>query len=337
MEKRIIARTLIQIFFPMALLIVLLCGCSKQESLTYTGPPTKMTIGVAKGETATLLFGAERLGYFKQQGLDVVLKVFDSGVAAVEALHERRVDLAAPAGYVIVSNIGEHPHLRIVATINKIDTVEMIARKDRGIKSPADLKGKRIAVTQNSIAEFFLGKYLNANRMNMNDISMVNMTPAMMEKEISSDKIDAAIAWSPRAQAIKEVLGDKAISWPAQSESKYHLVLATRDDFINKEPAAMVRLIKALVMSEAAIAADPAAAQRDLAARFSIPEKYFATVWGQNEFKVSLDRSLLLELEEQSRFRQKTVGGTQSQPNYLQYLYLDALKAARPESVTIIH
>ena len=338
MGKIIIRRSFIQAFIPVVMLIALLCGCSKQETSTYSGPPTKLKIGIYKGELTSVVYIAENLGYLKQMGIDAELLDFESGAAAVAALNEGKVDLATGADFVFASNIDKHPDLRAVAAINRANNVFIVARKDRGIKSTADLKGKRIAVTLTAPGEYFLGKQLNYSRLKINDVTMVNVTPTMMEKEMPEGNFDAAIAWNPVAYRIKESLGANAVSWGAQSETFFHMLLIARDSTIKKESAAMVRLMKALNLAEKAIARDPINTQQYITRRIGMPEKYLADVWGDYQFKVSLDRSLLLTLEEQSRWIQKSRASTAvMQPNYLQYLYLDALKAVRPESVTIIH
>jgi len=238
--------------------IVLVClGCARQEAPSYSGAPAKMTIGVPRVENAAVVYAADHLGYLGKMGIVVELQEFDSGVAAVTALNEGRVDLAVAADFVFASNIGRHPNLRIIAAINSVKNTYMVVRKDRGIHAPGDLKGKRIAVTRTSIGEYFLGKFLNYNRLRLEDVTIVNMTPTMMEQEIAADTIDAAIAWDPVARRLRERLGSNAESWPAQAETPYHMTLITRDSFIKKESAAMVRLMKALIMAEKAIETEP--------------------------------------------------------------------------------
>jgi len=337
MNSVITSRTFIHLIITIAIFSLLLLGCTRQDTPSYNGPPTKISIGIFKAESAAVVYVADQSGYFKQMGLDVEMHELSSGVEAMAELNEGRVDMALPAEFVFAANIDKHPDLRILASLNRINSVHMVARKDRGIIKPADLKGKRIAVTLTSVGEYFLGKFLNSNRLLLDEVTIVNMPPPIMEKEIGIGSIDAAIVWDPVAWRLRESLGSNAVSWPAQSETPWNLVLVARDSLIKKEPAAMVRLMKALIMAENSIGKDPAATQQNLTKRIGVSERYLADVWGDNQFRVSLERSLMLMLEEETHWIQSTQGSVQKLPNYIRYIHFDALKTARPESVSIIH
>lgn len=61
-------------------------------------------------------------------------------------------------------------------------------------------------------------------------------------------------------------------------------------------------------------------------------------LWPQYRFNLTLDQSLLLALEDESRWaiRNKLIDGA-DMPNYLNHVALDALKAVSSAAVTIIH
>lgn len=338
MNKTIASGAFIYFVLPIAIYTFLLYGCTKQETPIYSGPPTKIVIGIYKGELTSLVYMAEHLGYFKQMGLDVELHDFESGAAALGALNEGKADLSTAADFVFASNIIKHPNLRIIAAINSANNVYIIARKDRGISNAADLKGKRIAVTFTTPSAYFLGKELNRSRLKAEDVTVVNVPPTIMEKGMMDGIYDAAIVWNPVAHRIKDNLGANAVSWNAQSENIFHMTLIGSDSFIKKESAAMVRLMRALKLAEVAIAEEPIKAQQFISKRIGMPEKYLTDVWGEYKFRVYLDRSLLLALEDQSRWIRKVQGGSEVlQPNYLDFLYFEALKSVHPESVTIIN
>lgn len=327
--------SLLQLFM-LALIATLFIACTKKDSDRYSGPPTKIVIGVYKGELSSIVYMADHLGYFKQLGLDVELRDYESGAAAVKALNEEKVDLATAADFVFASNIAKYPDLRTVAAINRADNIYIVARQDRGIKSVADLKGKRIAVTFTTPSEYFIGKQLNRSRLTFKDVNIVNVAPSDMEREMQNGSFDAAVVWNPVAQRIKDSLGANAISFNAQNESFFDFLLVARESFIKKESPALVRLMKALILAEQSIAGDPVKSGQFIAQRIGMPDKYVATVWKDYQFVVYLDRTLLLVLEEESRWIAEKKGTAEnSQPNYLNYLYLDALKSVRPDSVTI--
>ena len=61
-------------------------------------------------------------------------------------------------------------------------------------------------------------------------------------------------------------------------------------------------------------------------------------LWPTFQFSVTLDQSLLLTLEDETRWAIKNkLTGRTNIPNYLYHIYLDALHAVTPEAVTIIH
>src|SRR4030088_1193988 len=91
----------------------------------------------------------ERLGYFKEQGLDVTINDFRGGAQSLQALVGGSVD--------VVTGAYEHP-LRLQATGHAIRAVIELGRfpgivvgvrkeKSAGYKSAADLKGAKIGVS----------------------------------------------------------------------------------------------------------------------------------------------------------------------------------------------
>lgn len=63
-----------------------------------------------------------------------------------------KADIATSAEAVLVSHSFQNKNLRILSTIAIGNTNGVVARKDRGIKTAKDLKGKRVGVTGKSAA-----------------------------------------------------------------------------------------------------------------------------------------------------------------------------------------
>jgi len=60
--------------------------------------------------------------------------------------------------------------------------------------------------------------------------------------------------------------------------------------------------------------------------------------WPQFHFKLALDQGLILALEDESRWAiANGLAPSRDTPNFLDYVYLDAMVAVAPTAVTIIH
>ncbi len=130
--------------------ILFLC-CQKGSGGKYTGPVEKITLGLVVIESSSLAYIADARGMFKEHGLDVTIIDFPDGPKATDDLLKNRVDVTAVSDFVFVTKSFQRNDLRILGSIFRGDTVEISARKDRGITEPAHLKGRRIGLTRNTV------------------------------------------------------------------------------------------------------------------------------------------------------------------------------------------
>jgi NitT/TauT family transport system substrate-binding protein len=64
---------------------------------------------------------------------------------------------------------------------------------------------------------------------------------------------------------------------------------------------------------------------------------YMGTVWSENQFSLSLDQSLITAMEDEARWMIKNNLTTEKKvPDFMNYIYVDGLKAVKPEAVNII-
>jgi len=71
----------------------------------------------------------------------------------------------------------------------------IVVRKE--IKSIKDLKGKRVAVSEGSVSQFFLNVLLKDSGMSQKDIHVINMKQGDAGAAFVSEKVDAAVTWEP--------------------------------------------------------------------------------------------------------------------------------------------
>ena len=111
----------------------------------------QMTLGVG-GKSALYylpLTIAERLGYFKEQGLDVIINDFRGGAQSLQALAGGSVDVVTGAYEHTIRMQAKGQDVRAVIELGRFPGIVLGLRKDRAAtyKSPADLKGMKIGVS----------------------------------------------------------------------------------------------------------------------------------------------------------------------------------------------
>jgi len=314
---------------------VLIAACTNQPQ--HTEPVKKITLAAYAGDTAALIYIAKWQGYFADNGLDVTINDYTAGKLATDALLKGEADISTAAEFVFVSNSFNYPDLRILGTIATAEVMELVARKDSGIKKPEDLKGRKVGVTRKSAGEFYLGVFLTFNRLLIKDIEVVDLKPNEIIEAITNGNIDAALSWDPNIYNIKKRLKDNAVSWPAQGRQKFYFILIARESWLKSNPKAAEQFLRALVQAEQYVKVNEATAKKFIKDKFGLESDYTNYGWAKHHFAVQLPQALLLVMEGQARWRIKNQLTEKAPvPNYLDYLYSDGLESINPDAITVI-
>ncbi len=184
------------------------------------GPRTteSITIGTAPVELAGLIYIADDRGFFSGNNLNVTIKNYDSALAAVTGMERGEVDLSVSTEYPLIAEVFGSRNISMVGSIDKYQTTYLVGMKDRGIQKRSDLAGKNIGVTSKSIGEFYLGRFLTMQGLNLNDVTLTDIKPAQVQGSLADRSIDAAIIWNIDPETIGKQFGSTAVIWPAQGE-----------------------------------------------------------------------------------------------------------------------
>ena len=302
----------------------------------YTGPMEKIIVANIE-EFSTLVWIAEEQGYFRDNGLEVITKDYPSGKLAADAMLKGEADISVTAEIVLV-NYGFTTHdIRILGTADSVDNVEIIARKDSGIATPSDLKGKKIGATKKTVSEFFLSLFLTYNKLSFADVEVIDTQPKDMADALSRGDVDAVSTWQPNVFDVKQQLGDKIISWSSQKGKRYKMLFLAKENFIKGNPEAIKRFIASAVQAEKFVQEHNEQAKDFIAKKYNYTASYTEEMWKGHDFVVELPQELILAMEDEARWaiKNKLTDKTKV-PNYLNYIYFDALESVKPEAVTII-
>lgn len=308
----------------------------KNNAPKYTGPVEKVTIGNV-GEYSIFNLIALNKGYFKENGLDVTIEEYSSGPPAIDDLLAGKIDFAIAADFVGVRNIFTNPDLRIVTQANKHKVFHVIARKDKGVLNTSDLKGKTIGVTKKGAGEFYLGRFLTFNNLELKDITIHDLTPQQMITQLENGTIDAIVIFDPHAYNLQKKLGDSIIQWSAQGEQNIFALMYSTNTYLSAHPDTTVRLMRALLQAEDYVRQNTTEIQTSIAKELNYDPEYVNYLWPNFIANHALDQELLLTMEDEARWSIKNNLTDQKKvPNYLDYIYFDALEKTKPDAITII-
>jgi NitT/TauT family transport system substrate-binding protein len=303
----------------------------------YSGKVESITIGMDPTAVNSLIYIAEGQNYFTSNGLKVTIKNYASGLAAVNGMLKNEVDIATAAEFVVVGHALEKESIRAMTSIDKFLHIYLVGRRDRGVGSVTDLKGKRIGVTLKTAAEFYLGRFLDLHGMNMRQVTLVNVSPPGSVDALVKGDVDAVIAWQPNVKAIEDRLGSGIVKWGAQEGQAAYCVVIGRDEWVLKHPELIKRFLNSLAKAEEYFIHDPAEAKGVIQKRLNYDDTYIAAVWPEHQFSLSLDQALIVAMEDEARWMIKNNLTTEKQiPDFVNYIYVDGLKAVKPEALNII-
>src|ERR1700752_3694041 len=145
--------------------------------------PLKAKIGVLRLSSSAPVFIAQEMGYFREAGLDVELKFFDAAQPIAVAAPPGAVDCGVPAFTAGRYNLAGKGVLKVIGGMSRekagYPLIGYFASNNAyasGLKSPRDLAGKRIAVTQvGSSFHYSLGLLADKYHFKLADVKVLPM------------------------------------------------------------------------------------------------------------------------------------------------------------------
>jgi ABC-type nitrate/sulfonate/bicarbonate transport system substrate-binding protein len=303
----------------------------------YTGNVESITLGVYPSEYNSLIYVAIDQGYFSANGIKLALKNYASGVSAVNGMVKGEVDIATASEFVVVNNAMQNKNIYALGTVSKYLNLYLVARTDLGIHSISDLVGKKIGVALGSANQFYLGRFLDLNGINQNQVTVVNVNFVDTPNELANGTIDAAMTFQPFINQIKNMLGDRIVMWPGQADQFGYFELVCRQDWAIANPDLAVRFLKSIVQAEDFNIVHRDQAMAIVAKELNHTDSYIATVWPNYQYTVTLDQSFVALMQDEARWLiNNNLANATTIPNFTNYVYPEGLKSVKPDAVNII-
>ena len=143
---------------------------------------------------------AQERGFFREQGVEVELRRFNSGPLIIHALEVGDLDMAYIGVPPVYAAIAHGLDVKIVSKVN-YGQAALIVNQDSSIKTLQELRGKKIAsVRRGSGMDILLRGFVLKQKAGLNpdtDVSIVNMPAKMMDASVHRKVVDAAFTWEP--------------------------------------------------------------------------------------------------------------------------------------------
>ena len=328
-------RVLIGMIFP-GILAVLLGSWSCHKD--YSGKVEALTIATVPTEVNALLYIAEAQDFFADNGLKVTFKEdYNSGAAATAGMLNGEADIATGSEFVAVRQILNRKDLINFGTITKYENTFILWPTDSGIKTFQDLKGKRVGVTLKTISEFYLGRTFGLKGLKLEQVKLVDVKAAEAERAVTNGEVDAVVTWEPWVARIDQHLGKEVIIKALQSSQQAYWNLVSTGNWAKNRSPILKRIMKSMTQAGDYLARHQDEAKAIVRKRMKFDDALMERLWQRYQFSPSLDQSLIAAMEDEARWIMSTnLTLEKKMPDFKNYIYVDALKAIKPEAVNII-
>lgn len=322
-----------RVFLSVFLLLLAIEGCGDGGS----EPSQQVTLALYNFPGTATLHVALDKGYFRDMGLDVSVKSFESGRLALDAAMSGEADFATVADTPIARAVLDGESVAIIATTCRIErAISIVARRDRGISSFSDLKGKKVGMAEGSVSEFALYAYLLAYDVNPNDVQIVSVSPDDFVDALPDGDVDAISLASPHRVLVQERLGENAVVLDDPSVAVSTMNLVVTREFAEGNRQQIEKFLRALLRANQYIEQNLDEVRQISMNLIGPDSPLYDSEWPNYRFEVALDQSLIIGLEDEARWMIGKTGSGREVPNFLGSINVEALRAVQPDAVRIV-
>jgi NitT/TauT family transport system substrate-binding protein len=198
------------------LLAIMAMGTARAEDAP------KAKVGVLRLSSSAPVFIAQDKGYFREAGLDVELKFFDAAQPIAVATTSGDIDFGVTAFTAGLYNLAGKGVLKVIGGMSRekagyplIGYFASNSAYAAGLKTPKDLAGKRIAVTQvGSSFHYSLGLLADKYGFKLSEVKIVPLQSlSNAAAALKGETVDAALLPISTARKLMDEGGAKFLGW----------------------------------------------------------------------------------------------------------------------------
>lgn len=196
----------------------------------------------------------------QRTGYKVTYRQIGSGAEIVRALAAGAIHIGEAGSSPFAAALSQGVPIEVFWILDDIHEAEaLVARKGTGIRSVADLKGKKIALPFASTTHFHLLVALEQAGIAPNAVQVLNLRPPEILAAWQRGDIDATFIWNPVLQQVKDS-GEVLVTSGKISQDTGKATfdaLAVRKDFAKDNDAFLTEFVKVLAESDQSFVKNP--------------------------------------------------------------------------------
>ncbi len=215
---------------------------------------------------------ADKKGMYAEAGIDAKVTEFTAGPILFQALAGNQIDVGY-VGFAPAANWYTRGLQTVTVAKVNAGQLAVLVRKDSGINSLADLKGKKIAsVKKGSGADAFLRGYVLKEAAQLEpdkDVEIISMPSGNMGAALMSKVVDAAFMWEPFTTQYL-LSGETKVLLNVEDNIPGYpwYVVVVKKEFYEKNKDSIVKLLQAHEQAVDFLNSSPTAGNDIIAATF---------------------------------------------------------------------
>jgi ABC-type nitrate/sulfonate/bicarbonate transport system substrate-binding protein len=213
-------------------------------------PPAVLTAAVGNNMNHVPSFVGVEKGIFLKHGVDLKLKVLNTGQEMSKALQAGEVEIigSAYSNYPLAVERGMSAK-GVVGLMGDRSgrywdqSVAIWTRKGTGIARIEDLKGRKLGTPAGGTADEYLGVVLKKKGIPRDTVQVLNVLPGNILSALQGGSVEAVACWEPFASQIEAKVPDAVLLSRGGGHIGYYINMAVRDDVVEKSPDLVERYV----------------------------------------------------------------------------------------------
>jgi sulfonate transport system substrate-binding protein len=212
--------------------------------------PTVLNAAVGSNVNHVPSFVGVEKGIFLKHGIDMKLKLLNTGQEMSKALQAGEVEIigSAYSNFPVAVERGMAAKGVVGLTGDRTSkysdqAIAVITRKASGITKIEDLAGKRVGLAVGGTGDEYLGVLLQKKGIPRDKVQILNVPPGNTVSALQGGSVDAVATWEPFGSLVEMKVGDAVVLSRGGGHIGYFINMGVRTDLIEKRPEVVERYV----------------------------------------------------------------------------------------------